>query len=311
MKKWRPSLWFVVMGGLGGTLLVSFLGLVVLRYVGPVMGFRETAALLAVAITAATTVLGVLLARLLLRPVDALSAHARAVRLGGDAPPPAHFGTRELHALALSVLDMGAALRGREAAIRTYTDHVTHEVKTPVTAIRAAAELLEDEGRADPRLLAQITGATAQIEAQLAALRAMSAAREPGHGGTGRVEEVLDALRAAHPGLDVTVTGDAIPLPLAASGLRIVLGHLLGNAQQAGATQVRIAVDAGGLTIRDNGPGVSPGNAPHLFEPFFTTRRESGGTGMGLAIVQSLLAAHGWSIATVEGPGLCLRLDAP
>jgi two-component system, OmpR family, sensor kinase len=48
--------------------------------------------------------------------------------------------------------------------------------------------------------------------------------------------------------------------------------------------------------VHDDGPGISPGNRDRVFDPFFTTRREQGGTGMGLAIVSALLQAHGGSI---------------
>ena len=51
------------------------------------------------------------------------------------------------------------------------------------------------------------------------------------------------------------------------------------------------------VTVADDGPGISTGNAAQVFEPFFTTRRDMGGTGMGLAIVQTLLLAHGGQIA--------------
>ncbi|GIT93043.1 two-component sensor histidine kinase [Jannaschia pagri] len=310
MSKWRPSLWFVVFGGLGGTLLVSFLGLVALRYLGPEIGFRQAAVLLALAITGCTALLGWLLVRLLLRPVDALAQQARAMRTGGVAQSPRHFGTRELRDLAMSVVEMGRALQGREAAIRTYTDHVTHELKTPVTAIRAAAELLEDGGHRDPLLLQQITGATTQMEAQLAALRQMSAAQEPGHAGSSCLAEVADDLAALHPG--AVFDGVEVPLPLAASGLRVVLGHLLTNAAEAGAATVTVSADPQGITVSDTGPGVSAGNAARLFDSFFTTRREAGGTGMGLSIVRALLSTHGWTIQTVASDiGLTLRLDAP
>ena len=50
------------------------------------------------------------------------------------------------------------------------------------------------------------------------------------------------------------------------------------------------------LEVQDDGAGISPGNAARVFEPFFTTRRGAGGTGMGLAIVRSLLTAHGATI---------------
>ena len=51
-----------------------------------------------------------------------------------------------------------------------------------------------------------------------------------------------------------------------------------------------------GSRIADDGAGISPGNRDRVFEPFFTTRREAGGTGMGLQIVRSMLAAHGGTI---------------
>lgn len=73
-RRWRPSLAFVLGGALAGTLALSFAGLVALRYLGPAIGFRHAAILLAVAITLATALVGWLLVRLLLRPILALKA---------------------------------------------------------------------------------------------------------------------------------------------------------------------------------------------------------------------------------------------
>jgi signal transduction histidine kinase len=64
------------------------------------------------------------------------------------------------------------------------------------------------------------------------------------------------------------------------------------------------------LTIADDGAGISAGNRRHVFEPFFTTRRDSGGTGMGLTIVQGLLAAQGAVINLQDSPsGTSFRID--
>ena len=64
--------------------------------------------------------------------------------------------------------------------------------------------------------------------------------------------------------------------------------------------------------MEDDGPGVSPGNAARVFDPFFTTARDRGGTGLGLAIVRALIAAHGGTIALVPSPrGASFRIELP
>jgi two-component system, OmpR family, sensor kinase len=299
-RKWRPSLWQVVGGALLGTLGLSFLGLITLRYLGPEIGFRLGAVLVGGAILLATLVLGFLLIRLILKPISALAGRAAEVRRDPMARPQplAHYGTRELQDLGESVLDMAGRLQAREATIRSFTDHVTHEMKTPLSAVRAAAEMLEeaDLDQTSRGLVSAIADAGAQMERQLQALREAAAAREPGHHGMCRLDEVMPPLATAHPALRVLVAGGDVTLPLDARGLEIVLHQLLANAAAAGAREVRLAASPGKLTIEDDGRGISEGNRAHVFEPFFTTRRESGGTGMGLTIVANLLAAHGAEI---------------
>lgn len=297
--RWRPSLGVVIGGALVGTLGLSLAGLVALRYLGPLVGFRSAAIILTVAITAATALLGWLLLRLLLRPIRALEAYARAQEAAFPAPPPAHFGTRETAATARRVIAMAEALRDREATIRAYTDHVTHELKTPVSAIRAAAELLEDGGglsAGDRRLLGEIDGARVQIEAQLAALRSAAQAREARYLGQSRLADLVPELATDFPGLTLAANGETLPMPIASEGVLIVLGQLLRNAEEQGAGQVVLAaqIQAGRVTldVSDDGRGISASNEGRIFQPFFTTRRETGGTGMGLSVVRNLLAAH-------------------
>lgn len=311
-RKWRPSLSLVLGGGLAGTLLLSLLGLVALRYLGPEIGFRRAAVILALLIGLATAVLGYLLIRLLMRPVTTLAEYAGAVRRGGEAAPPEQFGTRELSQLGDVVLDMSQTLQRREASIRGFADHVTHELKTPVTAVRAAGELLQDSANLnaqDAGLLDQILGAADQMQAQLGALNRVTAARAPDHHGSCRLSDFVTDLQASFPTLKIEVSGDEHSLPLAQSGLEIVLHHLLDNAFRHGATGVEIDISAGKMRVTDNGPGVSHGNRAQIFAPFFTTRRETGGTGMGLAIVSALLSAHGHGIALVDSPqGACFDI---
>ncbi len=65
----------------------------------------------------------------------------------------------------------------------------------------------------------------------------------------------------------------------------------------------RKAVEAGQLTVRDNGCGMSQEILEHLFEPFFTTRHEHGGVGLGLAVARSIVTAHHGSIKAESSPG--------
>jgi signal transduction histidine kinase len=66
------------------------------------------------------------------------------------------------------------------------------------------------------------------------------------------------------------------------------------------------------IRVADDGEGVSTNNRPQIFDSFFTTRRDSGGTGMGLAIVRAMLDAHGGTIRLVETErGTAFELNIP
>ena len=306
VKKWRPSLALVLGGGLAGTLVLSLIGLVALRYLGPEIGFRNAAALLGTLILLATAFLGWLLVRLLLSPIRALNAYTAEVRSkqGQPVDPPYHSGTAELHEMAQNVIDMADHLRNREMTIRSFTDHVSHEIKTPVSAIRAATELIEDGAALSPedqKLLTQIDGAARQIEDQLTALREVARAREINHQGSSSLSAVNTWLQGEFADLQLALAGRDLALPIGASGLQIILTHLLNNAREQGAQGAVIAAQALStgveLRITDDGNGISPGNAAQVFDPFFTTKRAQGGTGMGLTILRNMLSVHGGDIS--------------
>ena len=312
IRKWRPSLGLVLGGSLAITLALSLAGLIALRYLGPELGFRNAAAILAITIGALTAGVGLLMIRLLLGPIRALAHYARSVRSApkGGAEPPRHLGTRELHGMAEAVVDMADTLKARETAIRAYSDHVTHQLKSPASAIAAAAELLDDShdlGEDDKRLVAQISGAAREMKQHLNALRNMARAREADYFGTAALSQVAPHLRTSHPDLQLELHGDALALPLSRDGLTLILGQLLENAVTHGADRVELAAAQSGmrvsLSVADNGRGISAGNLPRIFDPFFTTRRDQGGTGMGLAIVSAILAAHRGTIYAQSSPG--------
>lgn len=290
-------------GSLMAILILPIYGAVFADYLTQFVGRANAVYIVAAGAFIATLILGWLLWRLILAPVQALAAKAEHIREGGAPTSLEHYGTPEIGELAQAVLDMAEVLQSREMAVRGYTDHVTHELKTPLTAIRGAAELLESDetlsGEAR-RMAGMIVGAEKRAERLLSAARQIAAAREPEHRGSVTLAECAADLGRRFSGINVVVRDGYIELPLAKSGLEVVLAHIAENAVEAGAETLTLQAgqddDGTWLTVADDGPGISAGNAAQVFEPFFTTRRDTGGTGMGLAIVQTLLLAHGGQI---------------
>jgi signal transduction histidine kinase len=124
-------------------------------------------------------------------------------------------------------------------------------------------------------------------------LRNLAATDMKNTNGVAVVKDAIKFSGSEQSGLDVKYDGpeNAI-LPIPAPDLQVVLTHLFQNALQHGATEMKVSLLDDTLSIKDNGTGISHANIDKIFQPFFTTNRDHGGTGMGLAIVQSTLASH-------------------
>jgi signal transduction histidine kinase len=297
--KWRPSLALVIGGGLAGVLFTPLVGIVYFRLWGNILGWGEAAWLVGWIAVIATTILGLLLWRLVLRPVYALTAHAKAVKAGQiDAPRPQHFGTPEFRELGQSVFEMGAVLQGRAASVRAFTDHVTHELKSPLTSMQGAAELLQsaDLNEEDRVALCQTVSTAGQrMDALLNDLRRHAIASQSAGVGTCLLSDAIPSDLQ----IQVTVSGDEV-VPMAVVDLTAIIVQLAQNAVAHGADQLDLDWDCERLIVSDNGAGVASGNRERIFDPFFTSRRNQGGTGMGLAIVRNLLTAHGARIVLLD-----------
>lgn len=301
-RKWRPPLALVIGGTLAAVLCLPLIGIGWLKLAGNILGWWETTLFFAALGVAVTSVLALLLWRLVLRPVYALTAHARAMREGrNDTPAPQQFGTPEFSELGRSVIDMGETLQSRAASLRAYADHVTHELKSPLTAIRGAAELLEgdlpDADRA--ALVSTVKDASNRMQRLLDDLRRHAEASTAGGPGEARLSDVAQSI--AIDGIALRVGADGT-VPLPPDDLTVLLTQLAQNAAAHGATELTADWSAGVLILADNGTGIAQGNRARIFDPFFTTRRDSGGTGMGLSIVSNLLGARGARIELAEAP---------
>ena len=151
------------------------------------------------------------------------------------------------------------------------------------------------------------------MEDLLANMRAFSLADQQANSGTCCLNDIYTQITQNFPRLTIKVENDDLQLPAEANTLTIILTHLLENAQQHGAKNVVLTAQHTGegksLRIADDGLGISAGNVDKILQPFFTTRRDSGGTGMGLNIVKATVEAIGGELAVVASSnGACFEV---
>ncbi len=264
------------------------------------------------------------------RPLQALVRQAQRATAGekGAVTPLARPVTREIAELSDAVATMARYLEQRADYIRTFAAHVSHEFKTPLAAMRGAVELLRDHldtmtTAERERFLGHLDQDAARLERLVRRLLELARADVMQAAPTDRAEVAAVVRRLAaryqDAGFKVAV---AEPLPAATVAmtedvLESILSNLLDNARQHGGAVATIAVTCPApasllIEVSDNGPGISAANAARVFEPFFTTARAQGGTGLGLAVVKSLLAAHRGTIELGESPaGTRLRIRLP
>ena len=268
---------------------------------------RSSLAMIGAVMLGGASLVGFLFWRLLYSPIRDLMMQSRAVANGTKpAPEPLdHYGLRELADLGQSVLSMAQTLTDRGNAIETYTTHVTHEMKSPVTAIMGAAELLHCSNGAMPpdrraKLQENILQESGRMNMLLERLRDLARAKVlDGDGNIISLIQLGKYLSKEFTDLRISIAGDTgMALPLPAEQARVALSHLLQNAAQHSAQHLTLSfdADAGVLAVQDDGSGISPGNRDKVMTPFFTTRRDTGGTGVGLSIVTAILDQNGGAL---------------
>jgi signal transduction histidine kinase len=296
-----------------------------------VYGKRRELALGAAAMVAAMVAIALLASFAIGRPVRALREQARRAARGeqGAVVPLRHPGTREVAELSETVAEMAQTLEHRANYIANFAAHVSHEFKTPLTAMQGAVEMLREHGAgmsADERtrfldILERDTHRLAQLVRRLLEL----ARADMAPAAASEAADVGAALRAAAARYDeprlvaaVQEPAPAMKAAIAADTLESILGSLLDNVRAhagAGATARLSAARAGAeveIVVHDDGPGISPGNQARVFEPFFTTARAQGGTGLGLSIARSLTRAHGGDLELLPAErGALFRLRLP
>ena len=262
--------------------------------------------------------LSLLTALTISRPVRALIDQARRAARGesGAVVPLRHPGTREIAELSETVAAMAKTLEERAGYIRDFAAHVSHEFKTPLTAIRGTVELLRDHAEQltaeeRERFLSMLDADAGRLDRLVRRLlelaRADMVSVDPAAAPC-ELASLLEGLanRYRERGLRVELLLPPAPLMarINAETLDSILSSLLDNVRTHGgeAATAQIALRASHdarsveIEVGDDGPGLSPHHAARIFEPFFTTARSAGSTGLGLSIAQRLLQAHGGRI---------------
>ncbi|MYE13566.1 MAG: HAMP domain-containing histidine kinase [Gammaproteobacteria bacterium] len=259
-------------------------------------------------------------ARTLVLPIRRLAQDAERLSAGetDTFERRRHYRVREIAELADTVAAMASNLQWRAGYVRDLARHVSHEFKTPITAIQGAVEVLRDHF--DNMSAAERTHFLDNVASDVERLdrltqRLLELARADMAAASDDVTDVLDVARGLRKGA-VEVGPGTARARIGRSSAEAVLTHLVDNAVEHGATRVGVRASCDGKTVElrveDDGEGISEGNRAHVFEPFFTTRRDRGGTGLGLAISSALVRNAGGTIELVASDrGASFRVSLP
>lgn len=275
-------------------------------------------------------IVAAMLARNIARPVLRVADASSRLAQGDDPGPLPLAGPAELRGLAESFNSMGAQLSRARSAERSFLLSVSHELKTPLTAIRGYAEGL-DEGVLTPeRAVKVIRAEAARLErliADLINLARLDQRRFEIHPETVDLGKVArecvarHAARARELGVDLDVdSAEHAPARADPDRLLQAVSNLVENALRCTPPGgiVRLVAAPGELTVADTGPGIAPDDVPHAFDRFFLYRRYNGerpvGSGLGLAIVRELAQAMGGdahAAASATGAEFTICLPLP
>jgi two-component system OmpR family sensor kinase len=289
-------------------------------------------ALVAVGVLLSIAIVGVILIRRGLQPLERIGEDAAAIGAGdlSRRVEPDDLETevgRLGHALNAMLGQIEGAFAERAASeerLRRFVSDASHELRTPVAAVRAYAELFDRGARDRPDDLERAMGGIQRESVRIGVLVEDLLLLARLDQGRPLVREEVDLAEVARDAVDAARVLDPQrplelhvggPVPVLGDGqrLRQVVDNLLANvrAHTPPGTPARVGahvIDGQAvLAVEDDGPGLDADAAARVFERFYrvdTSRaRTAGGSGLGLAIVQAIVEAHGGRVAVTGEPG--------
>ena len=265
---------------------------------------RRAVQLLYVAIVIATLGAGIvfltslLIVRKIARPLVQVGKQAETFRGLAEIEPLPETGPRELVSLARNFNTMADEIALVLSNRTTLMAGISHDLRTPLTRMRLALALLPEN--VDRVLVQRFERNLEAMDVLIGdALRFAQGTREEAQpvALAPYVREVLDTFEQD---VDFACSiSDGVILDLAPNAFSRVLSNLVGNGIKY-SDRVAVSLSAAEIVVSDNGPGIPESERSRVFQPFYrleTSRNvNTGGSGLGLAVVQQLSAAHGWKI---------------
>jgi two-component system osmolarity sensor histidine kinase EnvZ len=251
------------------------------------------------------------LARQLTQPLAKLEAASAVIGEGGNPTLLPETGPREVAALSHRFNAMAQQVRQLLAARTTMLAGVSHDLRTPLTRMRLALEILKDQP--DPTLIERLEYDIEQMNLLIG--NVLDLARGLAHEKSVVIDlpsylaqVATDHATPANPVKLDCPTGHLAAPPVA---LQRAIGNLIQNAHRYAPGGVDLVVqilpDRCRIGVLDRGPGIPPEQLEAVFQPFFrldaSRNSATGGSGLGLAIVRELARVNGWQVNLLARPG--------
>lgn len=257
-------------------------------------------------------------ARRLSRPIQVFAEAAE--RLGRDprAPPLEVKGPAEVATAARAFNEMQERLSRYVEDRTAMVGAIAHDLRTPLTRLRFRIESLPEEQRA--KYASDLDQMEAMIAATLTFVRdATKAGERTPLELSSLVESLCDEMAETGAATEVEA-GEKVVLEGDPMALRRLIANLLENAVKfGGRARARVFQSDGHAVVEidDDGPGIPENDAEKVFEPFYrrepSRSRQTGGIGLGLAVVRSIARGHGGDVSLINraGGGLTARVQLP
>ncbi|CAL9339044.1 Adaptive-response sensory-kinase SasA [Streptomyces sp. enrichment culture] len=279
-------------------------------------------------------------ARSVLRPVRRLRLGAERIAAGELDTRLAAQGhdeladlTRSFNTMAETLERDAAELRRLESGARRFAADVAHELRTPLAAMAAVTEVLDEDAASGVlpvdtedavRLISEEVRTLARMVEDLMEVSRFDAKAAPVHREDvdlrTLVVKTLQLRGWAHDERVRAVLPERAPVRVDPRRVDVVLGNLVANALHHGRPPVTVAVrahrDRAEVTVSDRGPGIPDDALPYVFERFYkadAARPRSGGSGLGLAIAHENATLHGGTLTAANHPagGAVFTLTLP